>query len=136
MQFKVTSKKPFIIALFTLALLLLIAVPSFSLDLSKLDGHDWISFSYEAKIYFLTGYVVGAYATQDMLLSLGFLTETEYLEIRDFLLNNKKTGEILEEIDNFYSITSCYDYPIYIVVYIRNIWKKDITLIPWKELKE
>lgn len=41
--------------------------------------------------------------------------------------------EILNEISIFYNRTGKLDYPIYVVIYIRNIWKYQNYFPPWSE---
>ncbi len=113
-------------------LLLLITLSSFSLDLRILNGGNWFSWSYDRKIGFVQGAICEGFKIVEMaLLSNLVYNPSKLIDLR--IDSDTIDREILNEISIFYNRTGKLDYPIYVVIYIRNIWKYQNYFPPWSE---
>ena len=113
-------------------LLLLITFTSFSLDLRTLDGRNWFSWSYDRRI----GYVQGALCEGFRITEMAILSYivTDVKKLLSLRIDSETMDiEILNEISIFYYKTNMIDYPIYIVIYIRNSWKGQDYFPSWRE---
>jgi hypothetical protein len=100
----------------------------FSYDLREINGEEFLNFNYYIQLSFVQGYMLGSYTV------LQRLAYDYGLDLELMSLHGDTDETILKEICEFYLNTQRYEYPVYVVIYIRNAWKyKDIP--PWDEVK-
>lgn len=113
-------------------LLCIVIFSSFPLDLRTLNGTNWFSWSPIRQV----GYVQGALCEGFRITQMAILSNIIYdvNVLLKFRIDSDIIDiEICNEISSFYQVTERYDYPIYIVIYIRNSWKSIEYFPPWSE---
>jgi hypothetical protein len=100
-----------------------------------ITGEDWIRSTQADKLDYITGYVTGYWFSSQVLLNNKVLSWEDYLKaVRGIDLLMVKIPTIISEIDDFYSETRAYDWPVWAVVILRNIWKEHGKDLPtWQE---
>ena len=117
--------------LLSLFFLTLFPASLFSLDLRDLNGVNWLSWSFNRRIGLVQGALMEGFTLSSRGYEDGIISDiNRFLSYR--LEFDVPDVDIMEEITLFYINTGRLDYPIYVVLHIRNIWRFRSNLPEWK----
>jgi hypothetical protein len=99
-----------------------------------LKGDTWLSWSTDQQNQYVTGFLFGNYTTVQVLLFSGMVKDSQLSTLHNFNLNGLTSFQVVDEITMFYLRTARLDYPVYIVIFFRNLWKTQ-NIPPWSTIQ-
>ncbi len=103
----------------------------YPLDLRDLNGVNWLNWSFDRRIGLVQGALMEGFTLSSRGYEDGIISDiNRFLSYR--LEFEVPDVDIMEEITLFYINTGRLDYPIYVVLHIRNIWRFRSNLPEWK----
>ncbi len=106
----------------------------FPLDLRELNGYNWLNWSDDRKVGFVQGALVEGFTLTQLGLEYDIILDID--KFLSFRIDSVTIDlEIVNEITMFYQSTQRFEYPLYVVIHIRNSWKNQIVFPPWEEFQ-
>ena len=92
-------------------------------DQNIINGYLWRTWSENEKLIFIAGFLQGNYSVLTYLNKNNFIDPKRWDEFIELDLGGIRPDRIVYEVDQFYLKTGLFRAPLWIVVYIRNLWK-------------
>jgi hypothetical protein len=106
-----------------LTFLLIILTSAFGQNQDQINGYVWREWTRQEKLIFINGFILSNYASLSYLNNNDIIRNEKWAEFAEIDLGGLPAGRLVDEVTQFYRQTGIYEAPLWIVIFIRNIWK-------------